>query len=201
MPIQPKSKMTAEEYLAGERASQVRHEFLDGAVFCMAGANRKHNQICSNLVRILGNRLSGRPCSVYSSDMRVKSEKSGKYSYPDVVVACEVERFEDENEDTLLNPIVIVEVLSDSTEAYDRGDKFFHYRQIDSFVEYVLVSQKSRHVERFVRQADNSWSYSELGADRDALELSSIGCRLSLKDLYDKVGLDRERPASRDRLA
>ncbi len=187
---QAKTKVTSTEYLAAERMSDVRHEFFDGTIFAMAGASKRHNQISSNLVRIIGNQILNKPCSVYSSDMRVKSDVAKKYSYPDVVVSCDKESFEDEEEDTLLNPLLIIEVLSDSTEAYDRGDKFFHYRQIESFVEYVLVSQKNCHVERFVRQADNTWLYSEFRTKGDNVELSSIDCTISLKELYDKAKIE-----------
>ena len=181
------TKMTAAEYLAAERLSKVKHEFFKGRIVAMAGASRKHNQISSNLVRIIGNQLLDKPCSVYSSDMRVKNKEASKYSYPDVVVSCQDERFEDEEEDTLLNPLLILEILSDSTEAYDRGDKFFSYRQIKSFVEYILVSQKSCHVERFIRQPDNAWLYSEFNHVDDEFKLSSVDCNLCLREIYDKV--------------
>ena len=188
---QLKTKMTPEEYLDAERISETRHEFLDGTIFAMTGASRKHNQITSNLVRILGNYLSEKPCSVYSSDMRVKSEKARKYSYPDVVVSCENEEFEDEKEDTLLNPLLIIEVLSESTEAYDRGDKFFYYRQIESFVEYILISQKNGRLERFIRQSDNAWLYSEFNFIDAEVELSSINCKICLKEIYEKVAFEK----------
>jgi Uma2 family endonuclease len=184
---QTKSKITAAQYLTAQRTSDVKHEFFDGAICAIAGASKKHNQLCSNLVRILGNELLHKPCSVYASDMRVKSEGANKYSYPDVVATCQDENFEDDQEDTLLNPLVIIEILSDSTEGYDRGDKFFHYRQIDSFIEYILVSQKSTHVEKYVRQADNTWLYSEFKSINDKLTLSSINCTISLTDIYHRV--------------
>ena len=190
MPLQTKTKITPEEYLTAERISELKHEFFDGTVFAMAGASKRHNQICSNLVRIIGNQVLKKPCSVYSSDMRVKSEVTKKYSYPDVASSCENENFEDEEEDTLLNPILIIEVLSDSTEAYDRGDKFFHYRQIDSFVEYILVSQKSYHIERYIRQSNNAWLYSEFKAIGDKINLTSIDCTISIKEVYDKVKIE-----------
>lgn len=180
-------QMTPAQYLAAERIADVRHEFCDGTILTMAGASRKHNLLSANLVRVIGNELLERPCNVYSSDMRVKSEGAKTYCYPDVVAACQQERFEDAQEDTLLNPLLLIEILSDSTEAYDRGDKFFHYRQIESFVEYILVSQKSCHVERYVRQADNTWLYSEYKSLDENIELSSIGCTVSLKDIYNKV--------------
>jgi Uma2 family endonuclease len=186
---QTKATMTSAEYLASERLSNARHEFFDGAIFAMAGASKAHNQISSNLVRLLGNALLNKPCSVYSSDMRVKSDRANKYSYPDVVATCKDERFEDKSEDTLLTPLLIIEILSDSTEGYDRGDKFFHYRQIDSFVEYVLVSQKNGHIERYIRQPDNTWLYSDFNSMDEKIEFSSTDCTISLQDIYHKVDL------------
>ncbi|MBT4836856.1 MAG: Uma2 family endonuclease [Methylococcales bacterium] len=187
MILSEKNKMKAEDYLIFERSSELRHEFVDGAIFSMAGASKKHNQISSNLVRMIGNDLLKKPCNIYSSDMRVKNKNVEKYSYPDVVVSCYDENFEDEEEDTLLNPIMIIEILSDSTEAYDRGDKFFYYRQIESFIEYILVSQKSCHVEKYNRQSDNTWLFSEFKVMDDIVELTSINSRLSLRETYDKV--------------
>ncbi|KOR30845.1 hypothetical protein TI05_13340 [Achromatium sp. WMS3] len=181
------TKVTAQEYLLTERASAIKHEFIDGEVFAMAGASKKHNQIASNLVRIIGNQILHKPCSIYSSDMRVKIEKANKYAYPDIVITCENEDFEDKEEDTLLNPIIIIEILSDSTESYDRGNKFFYYRQIDSFIEYILVSQKKFHIEKYTRQTNNSWLYSEFNIIDAQFELSLISCTISLQEVYDKV--------------
>ncbi|HEX7956720.1 MAG TPA: Uma2 family endonuclease, partial [Pyrinomonadaceae bacterium] len=119
-----KTLLTPDEYLAVERGSEVKSEYLAGEVFAMVGASRRHNLIASNIIRVLGNQLLERPCNVYPSDMRVKVGAIGKYTYPDVTVACAEEMFDDAEQDTLLNPLVIVEVLSESTEAYDRGKKF-----------------------------------------------------------------------------
>jgi Uma2 family endonuclease len=126
MHLQPLVRLTAEQYLSQERQSETKSEYFDGEIFAMAGASREHNQISANLIRVLGNELLEKPCSVYSSDIKVRIEKARKYTYPDLVVACQTECFEDEHRDVLLNPVVIVEILSDSTEAYDRGRKFLH---------------------------------------------------------------------------
>lgn len=193
MLAQSRNKVSREKYLASERLSETRHEFFDGDIFAMAGASKRHNQICSNLARILGNQLSGRPCNVYVSDMRVKSEALKKYSYPDLAVACEEESFEDEQEDTLLNPTLLIEVLSDSTEAYDREEKFFHYRQIASFSEYILVSQKNLRLERFLRQPDETWLYSEFHSPDDKIDFISIGCAVTLEEIYEKVKLEKSK--------
>ncbi|HRX70935.1 MAG: Uma2 family endonuclease [Candidatus Competibacteraceae bacterium] len=180
-------RLTAEEYLFQERLSATRREYLDGEIFAMAGASRRHNQISSNLTRILGNQLANRPCSVYSSDMKVKIEKLNKYAYPDVLIVCGQQQFEDENEDVLLNPLLIMEVLSDSTEAYDRGDKFLHYQGIPSLAEYLLVSQKSCRIEQFTRQSDDTWVYSQSDEINDEVGLKSVDCSLKLQDVYAKV--------------
>ena len=153
---QPKPSLTAEEYLAIERDSEERHEFFNGEMFEMGGASEPHNLIVSNICRELGNQLKETPCRAYVNDMRVKVDESGLYTYPDFVVVCEPPRFEDEVLDTLLNPLVIGEVLSKSTENYDRGKKFEHYRKIPTLKECLLIAQDEMHVEHFVRQDDGS---------------------------------------------
>jgi Uma2 family endonuclease len=169
-----------------ERAASSRHEFFRGEVFAMAGASRQHNLIVTNIVREVSSALRDRPCEVYPSDMRVKVEATGSYAYPDVTIVCGAARFEDEHGDTLLNPLVLFEVLSDSTESFDRGGKFEHYRAIPSLEEVVFVSQKEAHVEHFARQADGSWRLREYrGAQR--LLLPAPGCEVAVEDLYLKV--------------
>ena len=155
----------------------------------MAGASREHNQISANLIRVLGNQLLEKPCSVYSSDMKVKIEKITKYTYPDIVVACQTERFEDEKRDVLLNPVVIMEILSDSTEAYDRGRKFLHYQLIDSLVEYILIAQDAARIETFSRRTDNTWLYAEFHGLDVVVNIESIGCALRLGEVYQKIEL------------
>jgi Uma2 family endonuclease len=181
------SRLTPQEYLARERAAERKSEYLAGEVFEMSGASREHNLLVTNLVRELSLQLRGRECEVYPSDMRVKVAPSGLYTYPDVVVVCGEPNFEDEETDTLLNPTLIVEVLSKSTEGYDRGEKFEHYRRLDSLREYVLVAQDKCHVERYVRQPDQQWLFSEIVAPEGSLELVSLGCRLAMHELYEKV--------------
>ncbi len=178
---------TPEEYLELERAATVRHEYLDGEIFEMAGANRRHNVLSANIMRLLGNQLLDRECSAYSSDMRIKISPAGDYTYPDVVAACGEEIFEDDKEDNLLNPMLIIEVLSKSTEAYDRGGKFGAYQTIESFREYVLVTQEPFRVEQFVRKEENVWTYFEFRRPDEIVKLSSIGCELSLRDIYHKI--------------
>ncbi len=183
---QPKL-LTPEEYLAVERRAAFRSEYMEGETFAMAGASKRHNLIVSNLIRLLGNQLLTRDCNVYPSDMRVKVESLGKYTYPDVSVICGEERFEDENDDVLLNPTVIFEVLSESTEAYDRGKKFEHYQRVESLLEYVLVSQDARRIERFVRREGRFWAYVEHRDASETVALETIGCEIALQDVYVKV--------------
>jgi len=186
---QPSIRLTAEQYLFAERQSDTKSEYFDGEIFAMAGASREHNQISANLVRVLGNQLLDRPCSVYSSDMKVRIDKARKYTYPDLVIACQTERFEDEHRDVLLNPVVILEILSDSTEAYDRGRKFLHYQLLDSLAVYLLVSQDTPRIEMFTRREDGTWLYAEFHGLDAVVEIESIGCNLRLGDVYRKVDL------------
>jgi Uma2 family endonuclease len=186
----PKTLITPEEYLAIERAAERKSEYFAGEMFAMAGATEPHNLIITNAVSELRFQFKGRPCYAYSNDMRVKVSATGLYTYPDVVAVCGERRFEDERRDTLLNPTVIVEVLSESAEAYDRGDKFALYRRLESLQEYVLVSQDCHRVERFVRGEDGQqWVFSEVSDLTGTLRLDSIGCSLPLSEIYDKVEL------------
>lgn len=180
------SLYTPQEYLALERKAPEKSEYLNGRIFAMAGASVEHNTITANLVRTLGNAFLERPCRVFSSDMRVKVAATGLYTYPDVVALCADLLFDDLQRDTLINPTVIFEVLSPSTEAYDRGEKFAHYRRLESLTDYVLLSQDKPRVERFVRQG-SLWVLMEISSLDDAINLTSLGCDLPLRELYDKV--------------
>lgn len=177
---------TEEQYLALERNATYKSEYLNGQILAMAGASLEHNSITTNFVRVIGNQFVGRPCQVFSSDMRVKVIATGLYSYPDVVAVCGEMRFDGAQRDTLANPSVIVEVLSPSTEAYDRGEKFAHYRRLISLTEYVLVAQDKVRVERYLRQAAG-WVLTEMSDLDSRLTLVSIDCDVPLRDLYDKV--------------
>jgi Uma2 family endonuclease len=178
--------ITPEEYLRMERASQERHEYFKGEVFAMSCASREHNLIAQNTSRHLGNQLEDRPWEVYQSDMRVKIPKSGLYTYPDVVVVCETPQFEGAEFDTLLNPTVIIEVLSSSTEKYDRSTKALYYRSIASLQEYVLISQESIQIEHYQRQEDQ-WGIRDINDLDGQLELASVGCSISVSDIYRKI--------------
>lgn len=187
MSSQRKTLLSPDEYLAFERKSETKHEYFAGEIFAMVGASKRHNLVTANLIRVLGNQLLNRPCNVYPSDMRVKVSATGKYTYPDVVVACDEEKFDDAEKDTLLNPVVIIEVLSESTEAYDRGRKFEQYQHIESLTDYLLVAQEPHRVEQYVRQSNSDWRYSEFHDAGDVVKISVIGCELALNDVYAKV--------------
>jgi len=187
MPSQTRRRFTPEEYLALERQSETKSEYFAGEIFAMGGASRWHNLIVTNCVRELSLQVKIRPCRVYPSDMRIKVSATGLYTYPDVIVACGAERFDDEQKDTLLNPIVLIEVLSESTEAYDRGSKFEQYRKLESLIEYLLIAQDKPHVEHYVRQPDGLWLFSDVSGLDGVVQLPSIECSLALAEVYDKV--------------
>jgi Uma2 family endonuclease len=180
-------KLSVQDYLALERTDPEKHQYIDGEIFLMGGASATHNLITANIVGELRMALKSKPCRVYANDLRVKVNPAGLYTYPDVVVTCGEERFDDQQEDTLLNPIVLVEVLSDSTEAYDRGGKFAHYRRLESLRDYVLVSQNEPLVECFSRQADQRWLLSEARGLEATLLLPSLENGLALAEVYAKV--------------
>jgi Uma2 family endonuclease len=179
-------RYTPEEYLILERKADYKSEYVNGQIIAMSGASRKHNLISGNFYGEVRQQLRGRPCEAYSSDMRVKVSPTGLYTYPDVVVACGEIRFEDVDTDTLLNPTVIVEVLSPSTEAYDRGGKFAHYRRLESLQEYLLVAQDKVWIEHYVRQG-TKWVLSEASTLDERVHCAAIGCDVALRDIYDKV--------------
>lgn len=178
-----------EEYIALERKATLKSEYLSGEILAMSGASRAHNFITLDIATELNIQLRGRDCDVYTGDMRVKVRQSDSYFYPDVVVACGESQFEDNHFDSLFNPVVIIEVLSPSTEIYDRTEKFDYYKQIATLQEYILVSQDKVKVERY-RIQGNQWGLNEYHSLQASLTLSSIRCRLSLSDVYRRVDLD-----------
>jgi len=187
MKAQLKTQITPEDYLEVERLATYKSEYYAGEMFAMAGASKRHNLIVSNLIRILGNQLLEGDCNVYPSDMRIKIAKVKKYTYADVVIACGREEFDDQKEDTLLNPVVIIEVLSDSTEAYDRGQKFVYYQMLPSLQEYLLVSQHHCQIEQFVRNSERFWTYAEYHDAEDIVPIRAINVELRLKDIYARL--------------
>jgi len=187
MSTQPKPLLTPEEYLATEREAEFKSQYFNGEMFMMAGATEAHNTIAMNIVGALHPQLRDRECRVFSSDMRVKVSALGKYTYPDVSVVCGKREFEDDHNDVLLNPNVIFEILCESTEAYDRGKKFEHYRYLDSLLEYILVALDAIRIEQYVRQSDRTWTYREYHEKEDVVNLESVECSLALAEVYLKV--------------
>lgn len=190
MQAQAKILMTPEEYLEQERMAAFRSEYYAGKVFAMAGASLRHTLIVANTVYNFVGQLKGRPCTVHPSDVRVKITAAGFYTYPDVVIVCGTPRYEDRQKDTLLNPTVLIEVLSDSTEAYDRGGKFALYRSLKSLTDYLLISQSGPMIEHFSLGPNGQWLLSDYRELDAVVPLPSIEVTLSLADVYDKVVFD-----------
>jgi Uma2 family endonuclease len=183
------SLVTEDDYLDQELRSEAKHELLHGVIVAMTGASREHNAIAGNIVGLLRVLLKERRCLVFPSDQRVHIEATGLFTYPDVSVACDGLRFHPKNRDTLLNPCLLVEVLSDSTEAYDRGAKFAHCRTLPSLLEYVLVAQHERKIEHYRRLDTGQWVLTVYEGNDAAAELPALGCELSLAEVYDKLDL------------
>jgi Uma2 family endonuclease len=188
-----KLRYSPAEYLALERKAESKSEYRDGVIYSMSGASREHNIISLNLGAEINRCLRDRTCEAYAGDMRVLVDATGLYTYPDLAVACDDPQFLDGEFDVLLNPTLIVEVLSPSTEGYDRGKKFGHYRRVDSLREYVLVSQDRVWVEQYTLQEGN-WVLKESNRRDDLLRLTSIGCEVSLRDIYAKVQVPEGEP-------
>ena len=182
--------LTPEEYLRIERDSEWKSEYIDGEMFAMSGASPRHVQITANLARELGNVLRRGPCIVYSIDLRVATDRQRHYTYPDVVVTCEPLQYVDDRRDTILNPVLVVEVLSPSTESYDRGAKAERYRSVPTLAEYLLVAQDRIHIELYTRQPDGAWNLREWNDPEAEIELVSLGCRLKIAEVYAKVTFD-----------
>jgi Uma2 family endonuclease len=197
MTAQPKHYITETEYLERERVSVVKHEYFAGEIFAMSGASEQHNVIASNVNASLYIQLRGRGCRIYPSDMRVKVLQTDLYTYPDITIVCGKSEFTDNlKRDTLINPVVIIEILSPSTERYDRGMKFQNYRTIKTLQEYILIAQDKYYIERYSRHEINQWILTEaVGADSSLL-LASINVTLLLEDVYEQVEFPIEEPAT-----
>src|SRR5215212_3537014 len=189
------TRHSVEEYLALERESEERSEYLDGQIYAMAGESPEHGAICTNIGGQLYAQLRGKSCQVFSKDMKVRSgpapklgQTKGLYSYPDLVVVCGDLKFHDEHRDVLLNPSVVVEVLSPATEAFDRGEKWARYQTwLPELTDYLLVSQTKPQIDHFHRRAGGEWVYSLVNSLEDSLYLNSVGCVLELIDVYDRI--------------
>jgi Uma2 family endonuclease len=193
-------RYTAEEYLELERAAESRHEFLDGQIFAMAGESLSHSRICINLAIEAGSKLKGKPCEALSPNMKVRTSSASLFAYPDLTIVCGAPQFHDTKRDVLTNPQVIFEVLSPSTEIYDRTTKFQRYRMgNETLTDYVLVSQDKTFVEHFTRQADGNWLYRSFSETADVLRIETVDCELSLNEIYDRVEFQEQAPEEPER--
>lgn len=199
MSVAAKRFPTGEEYLAWEREADFKSEYLRGEICAMSGAALNHNIIASNLNGELRGQLRDRPCQVLGSDMRVQVDAADAYFYPDVSGLCGEFEFHDDRQDTYKNPQFVIEILSDSTESYDKGKKFFSYQMLPSLREYVLVSQKMVAVEIYRKDGD-SWNYRLLKGDDAVLVLESVGCEVPIHEIYRNVRfpIDEEPPVRSD---
>jgi Uma2 family endonuclease len=190
MSAQPHAKLTEEEYLRIERAAEFKSEYYDGQMYAMSGGSYAHGKIIPNLASALIQRLGGKGCSVTTTEVRVRVSPRGFYTYPDIAVVCGAPKFADDQTDTLLNPTLLVEVLSPSTEAHDRGFKFAQYRQLESLREYALVSQTEPRVEIFRRQPSGEWLLSEATGLHATCRFDSAGCEVPLAEIYYDVSFE-----------
>ncbi len=187
MVAQPNRLLTPDEYLAFERASEEKHEYVAGEVFAMTGAKEEHNLIVTNVVSWLRPQLRGRGCRIYANDMRVKVDALNIYTYPGLVVVCRTPQFEDQTHDTLLNSVLLIEVLSQSTERHDRGLKFRRYQLIPTFAEYLLIAQDRPQIEQRLRRPDGTWETRTFADPAATLTLPTINCTLPLTAVYEDI--------------
>jgi Uma2 family endonuclease len=192
MVMQARKLYTPEEYLTLERAAVYKSEYLNGEIYAMSGGTPNHSEIAVSVGSELRTQLKRTPCHVFSSDLKIKTTSSSLFSYPDVSVICGQPQFHDAHQDVVTNPVVIVEVLSDSTEAYDRGRKFFQYRQIDTLMDYILISQKEPYIDHFTKHQDGRWAVTTVVGLSSSLRIASIDCTLLLSEIYDKIVFDSE---------
>jgi Uma2 family endonuclease len=189
----PQRRYTPAEYLELERTAEFKSEYVDGQIYAMAGASPQRNTISANTTADVVTQLRGRDCQAFGSDQKVSIPSEELFTYPDLSVVCGEPRYHDEHSDVLLNPRVIVEILSPSTEGYDRGAKFARYEDIETFTDYILVSQFEPRIEHYVRQPDGNWLRT-VAKGRDAeLEIASIGCVLRLRDIYDRIDFSKQK--------
>lgn len=187
MSTQKARKLTEKEYLQIERKAEFKSEYYNGEVFALAGASLEHNRISKNITKSLSNQLNNKPCESFQSDLKVKEQTSGLFTYPDIVVICGEPVFYDQEKDTVTNPTVLMEVLSPSTEGYDRGFKFELYRKIKSLKDYLLISQEKTSIEYYTRLSDGSWNLKEYTDKSQSIDIKSIECSLDLNEVYYNV--------------
>ena len=192
---QSKFHFTPEEYLTFERAAEVKHEYIDGFIYAMAGASPTHNQICFNVTGELYAQLKGSECRGFTSDQKIRTDLHDLFSHPDITIVCGAPVFHDKHKDVLLNPKVIIEVLSPSTEARDRTEKFSRYRSIKSLTDYLLIAQDGASVEHYTRlKGQQGWGYEQARELAEEIEIASINCTLKLADIYDRIEFPPPKP-------
>ncbi len=193
----PKRKpdYSPEKYLAFEREAETKHEYLDGQIYAVAGASPLHNQICFNVTASLGVQLKGSTCIGYTSDQKIRTDLMDLFAYPDLTIVCGEPVFHDNKKDVILNPTVIIEVMSPSTESYDRNEKLLRYQNLSSLSDYILIAQNHPAVEHFIRQkGKRQWLYT-LETDLESeIYIASIKCTLKLADIYDRVKFPPPKP-------
>jgi len=185
---------TPEEYFAIEEHAEYRNEYIDGEIFAMSGGTANHNRIAGDLFSVLNSALAPKGCEAFINDLRVQLQESRRYTYPDIVIVCGTLEFVKKRKDTITNPIVIIEVLSDSTKDYDRGSKFTAYRNIESLREYVLIEQNRVHIESFAKENDGTWRLREYDALTGDLPLIALDIVIPIKDIYRRVEFPTEEP-------
>jgi Uma2 family endonuclease len=183
------TRVSPEEYLERERQAETRSEYRDGVIVAMSGASLRHGRMVRNLISLLDRRLAEGPCEVFATDLRLRVRAANLYTYPAVMVICGEPESADERQDVVLNPVVIIEVLSKSTEKYDRGEKFANYRMIPSLKEYLMATQDRVLVEQHTKQSDGEWTRTEHSDASGLIRLESIGVELAVADIYRKVKL------------
>ncbi len=188
-----KTYITPDQYLEMERKAEFKSEYYGGEIFAMSGGSSPHSLIGVNIAALLWISLRGKVCTTFNSDMRVQVEGTSLFTYPDVTVVCGSVQFMDVHRDNVVNPRVIFEVLSPTTEAYDRGEKFALYRNITSLTDYLLVSQEMMRVEHYTRQMDNQWTLVEFNGPEAVVKLTNLNCELLLADVYERVEASPER--------
>ena len=193
---QGRIRFTPEEYLAFERASKTKHEYIDGFIYAMAGGSPPHNRICFNTIGELYTQLKESECFGFTSDQKIRTDPQDLFSYPDITIVCGEPIFHDQHKDVILNPKVIIEVLSPSTEERDRVDKFERYQQIKSLTDYILIAQDRASVEHFVRQrGKRQWLYSLETGLAAGVNIASLKCKLKLADIYNRIQFPPRKPA------
>ncbi len=185
---QRKSTFSPDEYLEFERAAETRHEYVDGEIYDMAGESLAHSQVCINIARELSLALKGSRCQALSPNMKVRAESRGMFAYPDLSIVCGEPVFHDSQRDVLLNPKVIIEVLSPSTQRYDQTKKFFRYRkELPSLTDYILIYQDTAFIEHHERQADGRWVHNAFDGLEDTFRIPSVECEIPVSEIYDRV--------------